>query len=72
MGSGAESAKVPSTRKLQRKGVGGFLAENPLADERLRRIAGLHPYTAERGDVTRRKIENDFGHDILLPAHVPA
>jgi hypothetical protein len=48
-----------------------LLAKNPLADERLRRIACLHPYTAERGDVAHRKIENDFGHDVLLPAHVP-
>ena len=45
------------------------LIRNPAAGQRLCRMAGLIPDTSQRRSAAKRKSENDFGHDVLLPAH---
>ena len=47
----------------------GLLKRNPLALQRTDRVAGLEPNATERYGVPRAKSNDDFGHNVLLPAH---
>lgn len=47
----------------------GLLKRNPLALQPTGRVAGLKPHATERCEVPKGKSNDDFGHDVLLPAH---
>lgn len=68
--SGIESGTKPVALRLNRVDcVNRLRTGNPLAGQGARRISGLDPDAGKLCTIARGKIEDDFGHDVLLPAH---
>ena len=71
LAAGFESGKKPVALRLNCISYrGGKAPDDPLAGQRACRISGLDPDAGQLCAISRRKTEDDFGHDVLLPAHV--